>query len=94
MTAPLDQVDAISSRLVSAVRVMVRDEVEKLRVPAPKVKMLRAEADIMEACRRVAAASDRLAEAKFTSGEPSARVSLEKAAAALHRAMRKHGRVP
>ena len=49
---------------------------------------------IDEACAAVARAADSLAMAKFTGREIPARRDLEKAADALGRAMRKHGRMP
>jgi hypothetical protein len=70
----------------------VREEAEKLTPPAPRVKMLKLERDIMVAAQRVARACDRLDDAKYTREELSARVQLEKAAATLLRVMKKHGR--
>lgn len=47
---------------------------------------------VLEACKAVGSALDRLEQAKFTSGEPGARVSLEKAARQLRALMKTWGR--
>ncbi len=46
----------------------------------------------MAACRQVAAAADRLAQAKYGAGEIAARRALEAAGRKLGTTMRKHGR--
>lgn len=92
--APLDQVDPIVARLVPVLRRMVASEVERLKVPAPRVLMARPEAEILRACRMVAEAADRLAQARYTQAEIPARRALERAALSLRRAMEKHGRWP
>jgi len=92
-TAPLDQVDPIVRRLVPALRSMVAHEVEKITPTAPRVVVREPDRDIMQACRRVAEAADRLEQAKYTSAEIPARHALERAAKSLQRAMQKHGRL-
>lgn len=92
--APLDQADPIARRMVPIIRQMVEREVERLKVPAPKVKVLTPDAEIMRACHKVADASDRLAQAKYSSEEIPARTALERAANTLQRVMRRHGRMP
>lgn len=92
--APLDQVDEVARRMLPALRSMVRAEVEHLKVPAPRVRISKVDAELMEACRKVAAAVDRLEQAKFAGqGEIGARVSLGKAAARLRNVMKRHGRM-
>lgn len=93
MTAPIDQVGEIRTRLSAVVDRVLREEVEKLRVPAPRVIMARPDAEILAASRKVASASAALEQAKFAGiREVAARQALERAAKALGRALRKHGR--
>ncbi|MER9130697.1 hypothetical protein [Mesorhizobium sp. M0768] len=82
--------------MAPVVRQMLLAEVERLAaaLPAAKPKASKADDDIMEACRQVASATDRLAQAKFGAGEIAARKSLERAGTILGRVMRKHGRMP
>ncbi|MDZ5697827.1 hypothetical protein [Chelativorans sp. M5D2P16] len=94
VVAPLDEADPIARRVLAGVRQMVVHEVERLKVPAPRVIVRGPDGEIMRACRKVAEASDRLAQAKFSSGEIPARQALERAAQNLQRVMRKHGRMP
>ncbi|TIR00846.1 hypothetical protein [Mesorhizobium sp.] len=98
MTRPLDnRVDPIARKLAPVVREMLLAEVERIAASQPAAKpkaASKAEEDIMEACRQVASAADRLAQAKYGVGEIAARKSLERAATILGRAMRKHGRMP
>ena len=54
--APLDQVDDVARRLLPALRSMVRAEVEHLKVLAPRVRISKVDAELMEACRKVATA--------------------------------------
>ncbi|BAB54378.1 hypothetical protein [Mesorhizobium japonicum] len=87
----------LARKLAPVVREMLLAEVERIAAsqPRPKPKSVsKADDDIMEACRQVASAADRLAQAKYGVGEISARKSLERAATVLGRAMRKHGRMP
>lgn len=98
-TAPLEKVDditeRISGRLTPVVRRLVEAEVEKVRVAAPRVQVAKPDAELMRACAKVAAASDALAQAKFSGlGEVRARRDLEAAAKRLEATMRKHGRLP
>ncbi len=99
MTVPIDnRADPLAKKLAPVVREMFLAEVARLvasEPPQPKPdKARKAEADIMEACRLVARAADRLEQAKFGPGEVTARRELEKAAHNLGRAMRKYGRMP
>jgi hypothetical protein len=98
MTVPLDnRVDPLAKKLAPVVREMLLAEIARLvaaEPPAKPAKAGRAEADIMEACRVVARAADRLEQAKYGIGEVAARRELERAAHILGRAMRKHGRMP
>ncbi|RWF02980.1 hypothetical protein [Mesorhizobium sp.] len=97
MSAIGKNVDPLARALAPVVREMLIAEVERLAatMPAAKPKSAsKADDDIMEACRQVASAADRLAQAKFGVGEIAARKSLERAATFLGRAMRKHGRMP
>ncbi|TPM41560.1 hypothetical protein [Mesorhizobium sp. B2-3-4] len=98
MTAPLSQrVDPLARKLAPVVREMLLAEVERLAAaikPVGKPKPSKADEDIMQACRTVAAAADRLAQAKYGPGEIAARKSLENAATKLRRAMERHGRMP
>lgn len=98
MTKPLDnRVDPIARKLAPVVREMLLAEVERIAASQPVTKpkpASKADDDIMEACRQVAGAADRLAQAKYGAGEIAARQSLERAATVLGRAMRKHGRMP
>lgn len=96
MSALGKQVDPLAKALAPVVRQMLLAEVERLAAASPaKPKPSKADDDIMEACRVVAAASDRLAQAKFAGvSEIPARKSLDRAATLLSRAMRRHGRMP
>ncbi|MBZ9719117.1 hypothetical protein LB519_14810 [Mesorhizobium sp. AD1-1] len=97
MTALETKVDPLARKLAPVVREMLLAEVERLAasIPAAKPRQTsKADAAIMEACRQVAAASDRLALAKFGAGEIAARKSLERAGALLGRTMHKYGRMP
>jgi hypothetical protein len=87
----------LARRLAPVVREMLLAEVERLAAsikPAMPKPTSKADAAIMEACRQVASASDRLAQAKFGAGEIAARKSLERAGTLLGRTMRKYGRMP
>lgn len=93
--APLDHVDDVARRLLPALRGLVRAEVEQLRVPAPRAVVLKPDAEIMAACKKVALAVDRLAQAKFAgAAEIPARMALIKAATTLGNVMKRHGRMP
>lgn len=93
--APLDQVDDVARRMLPALRSMVRAEVEHLKVPVPRVVVAKVDAEIMEACRKVALAADRLEQAKFAgAAEIPARIALIKAATRLGNVMKRHGRMP
>lgn len=97
MTALGRQVDPLARALAPVVREMLIAEVERIAAAIPAAKprtSSKADDDIMEACRQVASAADRLAQAKFGAGEIAARKSLERAAKVLGRAMRKYGRMP
>lgn len=92
MTARIDQVHQIRSRLSAVVDRVLREEVEKLCVPPPRVTMARPAAEIMEASRRVARAYDDLQQAKFAGlREAPARQALERAVKSLRTMMIKHG---
>ncbi|RUU48059.1 hypothetical protein EOD08_04095 [Mesorhizobium sp. M6A.T.Ca.TU.002.02.2.1] len=97
MSAIGQRVDPLARALAPVVRQMLIAEVERLAAAMPVAKpkpTSKADDDIMEACRQVANAADKLAQAKFGVGEIAARKSLERAATYLGRAMRKHGRMP
>lgn len=95
MSALGKNVDPLARALAPVVREMLLAEVERIAAASPVAKpKSKADDDIMEACRQVANAADRLAQAKFGVGEIAARKSLERAATFLGRAMRKHGRMP
>ncbi|MCF6111982.1 hypothetical protein [Mesorhizobium muleiense] len=95
MSALGKNVEPLARALAPVVREMLIAEVERLAATLPVAKpKSKADDDIMEACRQVASAADRLAQAKFGTGEIAARKSLERAATFLGRAMRKHGRMP
>jgi len=98
MTALDNRVDPLAKKLAPVVREMLLAEIARLVAADPPTarpaKAGRAETDIMEACRLVARAADRLEQAKYGIGEVAARRELEKAARTLGRAMRKHGRMP
>lgn len=97
MTAIGKQVDPLARALAPVVREMLMAEVERLAAaikPVEKPKVSQADIDIMQACRSVAQAADRLAQVKYGPGEIAARKSLENAATKLRRAMERHGRMP
>jgi hypothetical protein len=91
------KVDPLARKLAPVVREMLMAEVERIAaetLPATRAKAGEADRDIMKACRVVASAADRLAQAKYGPGEIAARKSLENAANGLRRAMCRHGRMP
>ncbi|MBN7764032.1 hypothetical protein JYP52_23125 [Nitratireductor aquibiodomus] len=95
MTAPIDKIDGIKKRLAGVVGQVLMEEVEKLRVPAPRVVVRKADEEVMNACRQVGEAFDRLQQAKFAGGpEVRARRNLEAAARRLKTVMTKYGRFP
>ncbi|TPK38685.1 hypothetical protein [Mesorhizobium sp. B2-5-3] len=96
MTAIGKQVDPLARKLAPVVREMLMAEVERIAasIPSSRAKAGEVDADIMKACRVVASAADRLAQAKYGPGEIAARKSLENAANGLRRAMCRHGRMP
>ncbi|WP_421912751.1 hypothetical protein [Mesorhizobium sp.] len=96
MSAIGKQVDPVARALAPIVREMLMAEVERMAAaiqPVAKAKPSKADDEIMEACRQVAVAADRLAQAKYTAGEPAAHRALERAGKLLGRVMRKHGRM-
>ena len=91
----LDEADTIARRLLPALRGLVRAEVELVRPTVPRVVISRPDAEIMAACRKVALAADRLAQAKFSgAGEIAARQALIRTATTLGNVMKRHGRMP
>lgn len=94
MTAILSKADPLAKALTPVVREMLLAEVERVAEAAAKAKPDKADIAIMDACQAVARAVDRLASAKFSNREISARRKLEDAASALGRTMRKYGRMP
>ncbi|RWK12517.1 hypothetical protein [Mesorhizobium sp.] len=97
MTAPIDsRVDPLARKLAPVVREMLLTEVQRIAasIPVARDKARKADDEIMEACRLVARAVDRLSEAKYSQREIAARRELEKTALHLGRAMRRHGRMP
>jgi hypothetical protein len=94
-TPSLDEADTIARRLLPALRSMVRAEVEQVRPSVPRVVVSRPDAEIMAACHKVALASDRLEQAKFSGiGEIAARQALIRTATTLGNVMKRHGRMP
>ncbi|MCG8270337.1 hypothetical protein MIC97_02305 [Aquamicrobium sp. NLF2-7] len=95
MTAHSFDPDPIARALVPAVRDLLLDEVRRHVACERQAQADAVDADIMRACRAVARASDKLAQARFSgSPEAYARRDLVKAAAALGTTLRKHGRMP
>ncbi|TPN79979.1 hypothetical protein [Mesorhizobium sp. B1-1-2] len=98
MSALDTKVDPLARKLAPVVREMLLAEVERLAASLPKPKprdaSTKADRDIMQACREVAEAADRLAQAKFGIGELAARTKMERAGAHLGRVMKKYGRMP
>lgn len=94
MTAILSKADPLAKALTPVVREMLLAEVERVAGEAVKAKPDKADIAIMNACKAVAQAVDRLARDKFSNREIAARRKLEEAAATLGRVMRKHGRMP
>jgi len=90
----VDEAQAVVDRITPTLRELVAAELAQLRAAAPR-PVPKAEREIMEACRKVALASDALAQAKFSGcGEVPARMALARAADSLARVMHKHGRMP
>lgn len=92
MSAPLDLIDPATKKIATVIRSMLQQEVENMRAQPPRVKVLRADEDIMSACIRLGKAYDNLIAAKYTVGEIAARRELESAAKSLRTIMRRHGR--
>lgn len=92
MTAPLDLIDPATRKIATVVRTMLQQEVENMRAQPARVKVLKADEEIMAACVRLGMAYDRLVAVKYTLGEIAARRELESAAKALRTLMRRHGR--
>lgn len=86
---------AIARKLAPVVREMLMQEVRRRAASAAPPTAAEIEADILAACREVARASDRLAQAEFSgAAEIPARQALVKACDLLSRTMRRHGRMP
>lgn|SRR5690606_9324488 len=94
MTALSAQAEKVAKALAPTVRELLLKEIERLAAEKLQEKPRKADTDIMAACAAVARAADKLAAAKYTVREIPARRELERAADALGRAMRKHGRMP
>lgn len=98
MSAFDSKVDPLARKLAPVVREMLLAEVERvaasLSAPRHKDASSKADKDIMAACREVAEAADKLAQAKYGIGEIAARVKLERAGGHLGRVMKKYGRMP
>lgn len=98
MSAIGQKVDPLARALAPVVREMLLAEVQRvaasLPVPSHKDASTKADRDIMAACREVAEAADKLAQAKYGIGEIVARTKLERAGAHLGRVMKKYGRLP
>jgi transposase len=91
--APLDGVPALADRLAPILRDVVLEEIARAEAEREPPRPSTADREIMEACRRVAAAADRLAQARFSGvQELAARKQVETEAARLKRAMQRHGR--
>lgn len=90
----LSKVDPLTRALTPVVRDMLLAEVERAAKAERASKPSKAEMELDAACCEVARAADRHAAAKYTADEIPARRRLEKAATALGRVMRKHGRMP
>lgn len=82
--------DPIAAQLASLISRVLVEEARK----AQRSRVMGGDAEIMRAAGAVGQALDALQQAKFTGREPAARVALEKMAAKLQRAMKKHGRMP
>lgn len=97
MSALGKQVDPLARALAPVVREMLMAEVERVAAKLPVAKpriTSKADDEIMEACRHVANAVDRLLQDKFAVGEIAARRRLERTATVLGKTLRKHGRMP
>ncbi len=97
MSPPLP---ALPDRKVATVIRNLAAEIDRLEAvialrSADAMRATKAEAEIFEACGRVARAADRLAQARF-SGTPEREAgrALESAARELARVMKRHGRMP
>ena len=95
MTAFSNSVDPLAKALAPLVRELLLDEVRQHAAVARKAAQDEIDREINDATRAVARASDQLAAARF-SGMPEAAAhrNLVKAAMALGKVMRKHGRMP
>lgn len=93
MSAPLS--DLLEKKLAAAVWPLVRAEAERISAARPvrETKADRAEREILQACRQVAAAVDMLAQAQFAGApEIPARRRIEATAKRLRDTMQRHGR--
>lgn len=87
MTAPM-RIDPATLAAAARVQALVDDAVrlERIRIAALERDLARHER-LHKACRRVANASDALAQARFSSAEPAARKALERECGRLKAAM-------
>lgn len=88
------RIDEATLRLARGLQGLVAEELAaQRRAEAARARAERIDAEIMAACRAVAAATDALAQAQFAgASELPARRRLERAAKGLADAMRRHGR--
>lgn len=92
--------EAFAEEIATVLKPLVVAEAKRLEAARPQsAEMLAAkkeEAEIMRACKAVAAASDALAQAEFggLGAMATARKRLIAAAAQLRQVMAKHGRLP
>lgn len=92
MTHDLIELDPLAEKMSSAIRPVLEREVER-RVGEVVAQMKRRQKPrdraLMEACRKVAEAVDRLEQERFGPGEISARMALGRAAERLRAVMRR-----
>lgn len=82
---PEKRAATIAAQVAPAIAAAIAAELAEIRIG--RASQDRRERDVMEACREVGAALDRLEQTKFTAGEPAARQLLERMAVKLRRAM-------
>lgn len=87
--------DPIAKAVLPAIRDLLLDEVRRHVAAEHKAQADAVDVEIDAACREVARAADRLAQARFAgAAEGNAHRALVKAAMALGQTMRRHGRMP
>lgn len=95
MNALAEKTDGLTRALTPLVRALLLEEVRRHADADRRTRAAEIDAEINAACRAVASAADRLAAARFNgAAEANAHRGLVKAAMALGKVMRKHGRMP